>query len=220
MHSYVLKLICHTVIPTPTHPPSTKLFTHIIFMPVLFLLNQLHIVYIWTTCGANELVWRGSGADWCPHPLPCSQLCSVLSGDQSEEDSLHHSSLNFCVCLTLHWPGFSYKRVASKGMSRECPEGVYYPVRLRILVCVCVCLNSAPCGLPVRPCEHSEAAAGERSNSWLSRCHEAHAAVSRLWEGIQRCHTYTHQRWVWSVMTRNEPAATKPSQCVCSVVFL
>lgn len=59
-----------------------------------------------------------------------------------------------------------------------------------------VCLNSPPCGLPVGPCEHGEAAAGEGSHSRLTGCHEAHAAVSCLWDGIQRCHTHAHKRWV------------------------
>lgn len=61
---------------------------------------------------------------------------------------------------------------------------------------VCVCSHSAPCGLPVRPCEHSEAAVGEESDGRLSGCDETHAAVSSMRDGSQRCHTDTHQRWV------------------------
>lgn len=62
--------------------------------------------------------------------------------------------------------------------------------------CVCVCSHSTPCGLPVRPREHSEAAVGEGSDGRLSGCDETHAAVSRLRDGTQRRHTYAHQRWV------------------------
>lgn len=66
---------------------------------------------------------------------------------------------------------------------------------------ICACSHSTPCGLPVRPCEHSEAAVGEGSDGRLSGCDETHAAVSRLRDGTQRCHSHTHQRWVQLVHT-------------------
>ena len=77
-----------------------------------------------------------------------------------------------------------------------------------VCVCVCVCVwgcsHSPPCGLPVRPCEHSEAAVGEGSDGRLSGCDEAHAAVSRLRDGTQRRHPHAHQRWVQLMHVREQ----------------